>query len=98
LVILAHSHLGHTPGIQASHTGLDFQVQSAIEAFDALKSFYTPSAKIVLVGHSVGSWVCTQVLKARPSDTTDAFFLFPTIAQIRSTPNGRKLSVGIFVP
>lgn len=83
-VILAHSFLGHTPGTVANETGLASQVEGAIEALDALRSHYGPDAKTVLIGHSVGAWVCTQVFASRPTDVTECFLLFPTISRIGS--------------
>ena len=68
LAIFAHSHLGHAPDFPAhpNGAGLQSQVASAIEAFDAAKA-YGSDTKVVLVGHSVGAWICTQV-KISPND------------------------------
>jgi alpha-beta hydrolase superfamily lysophospholipase len=56
-----------------------------------------PDTKFVLVGHSVGSFICTEVLKARPNhNITRLFALFPTLQHIAKTPNGVALSVSIF--
>lgn len=65
LAILAHAHIDHTPGVYNDTTphsrhSLDSQVQSAIEAFDALASEFAP-ARVMIIGHSVGSWVALQV-------------------------------------
>lgn len=101
LAILAHAHLNHTPlpssHLNAADHSLTAQVQSAIEAFDALRSEFGNNTKLILVGHSVGSWISTQVLKARKDAVAGAFLLFPTISHIGNTPNGRKLS-RIFTP
>ncbi|EAU92717.2 hypothetical protein CC1G_01762 [Coprinopsis cinerea okayama7 len=93
LAILAHAHIGHTPGVGSAKSdhGLTSQVQSAIEAFDALQSAYPADTKIVLIGHSVGSWICSQVLKARTENVHAVFLLFPTLSYIGDTPNGRRL-------
>ena len=65
LAILAHAHLNHTPlsspHLNAIDHSLTSQVQSAIEAFDALRSEFGNNTKLILVGHSVGSWISTQV-------------------------------------
>ncbi|KAL0951434.1 hypothetical protein HGRIS_008127 [Hohenbuehelia grisea] len=96
LAILAHSHIGHTPGVargdSIEYFTLPFQVKSALEAFDAVKSTYGRETSVVLIGHSVGSWVALQILKARGLEVTGLFLLFPTISHIASTPNGRSLS------
>lgn len=67
LGILAHSHLGHAPGvidqpvfIHPDSVGLPTQLKSAIEALDAVKQTLRPK-HIVLVGHSLGGWLCLQV-------------------------------------
>lgn len=67
LAILAHSHLAHTPKAidqpvftNPSSIGLPAQLRSAIEALDAVKQTLQPK-NIVLVGHSLGGWLCLQV-------------------------------------
>ena len=67
LAILAHSLLGHMPKVidqsvftNPSSVGLPAQLKSAIEALDAVKQTLQPK-KIVLVGHSLGGWLCSQV-------------------------------------
>jgi hypothetical protein len=65
MAIFAHSHIGHTPGVGGKLTSKQFalacQVESAIQAFDAVKKTFGAHVKIVLAGHSVGAWVTTQV-------------------------------------
>lgn len=67
LAVLAQAHLGHSPTASqdnaykdASDIGLTAQVQSAIEAVDAIRSSFEKS-KVVVVGHSMGSWITLQV-------------------------------------
>ncbi|KAJ6519647.1 hypothetical protein C8R45DRAFT_952225 [Mycena sanguinolenta] len=91
LAIFAHAHLGHTPNIPTHEYGLSAQVESAIEAVDAIRVTFG-TTKIVLSGHSVGAWVALQVLKARPSDIFQLQLLCPTLSHIADTPNGRRLS------
>ena len=71
LAILAHSHLAHTPKVldqpvftNPSSVGLSAQLESAIEALDAVKQTLQPK-NIVLVGHSLGGWLCLQVRPPR---------------------------------
>ncbi|KAK7059155.1 hypothetical protein VNI00_001782 [Paramarasmius palmivorus] len=93
LAILAHSYINHTPElttVTAEH-GLTAQVQAAVEAFDAIKQNYS-SAKVILIGHSIGTWVSLEVLKARPNDVYAVHLICPTISHIAKTPNGRRLS------
>ncbi|KAF9015551.1 hypothetical protein BDQ17DRAFT_1229560 [Cyathus striatus] len=104
LAILAHSHIYHTPGVMREpearmhnrHSGLTYQVQSAIEAFDALKTNLPNQTKIVVIGHSVGAWISLQViLRCRGDAISALFLLFPTISNIAQTPNGKRLSANI---
>ncbi|ESK98064.1 hypothetical protein Moror_441 [Moniliophthora roreri MCA 2997] len=93
LAILAHAYINHTPEFTtatAQH-GLTAQVQAAIETLDAVKKSYG-SAKIILIGHSIGTWVSLQVVKARPDDVDAIQLICPTISHIAKTPNGRRLS------
>jgi pimeloyl-ACP methyl ester carboxylesterase len=67
LAILAHSHLAHTPKVldqpvftNPGSIGLLVQLKSAIEALDAIKQTLRPK-NIVLIGHSLGGWLCLQV-------------------------------------
>ncbi|KAJ7071199.1 hypothetical protein C8F01DRAFT_1109516 [Mycena amicta] len=90
LAIFAHAHLAHTPGYYCKDHSLAAQVQSAIEALDAIRK--STQAKVILAGHSVGAWISLQVLKARPDDICQVQLLFPTITHIAQTPNGRRLS------
>ncbi|KAH7930549.1 hypothetical protein BV22DRAFT_1000347 [Leucogyrophana mollusca] len=106
LAILSHSHIGHTPALQVQQSrdgntpqcGLPFQVQNALRIFDAVKSSFGLDTNVILAGHSVGAWIALQVLKARPESVSGIFLLFPTIADIAMTPNGRKLSWAFVSP
>jgi pimeloyl-ACP methyl ester carboxylesterase len=95
LAILAKAQIGHTPGFEApaSSCSLAAQVQSASEVFYAVSSTFGPQASIVLAGHSVGAYICTQLLKLEQAPAIVAvFLLFPTICYIRDTPNGGRLA------
>ncbi|TRM65957.1 hypothetical protein BD626DRAFT_546363 [Schizophyllum amplum] len=91
--VLAHSHIGHTPGFASSTStsrcGLSFQIQSATDAIDLLKLQFR---RVVIIGHSVGCYISLQALKQRPADIDGLFLLFPTVCHIADTPNGRTLS------
>ncbi|KAG6830295.1 hypothetical protein H0H92_001373 [Tricholoma furcatifolium] len=97
LAIFARSHVGQTAGIDddapsTSQSALTVQVETSVEAFDALHTTFGEDTRIVLVGHSIGGWLSLQVLKARPAKVTGVFLLFPTLSHMRTTPNGQKLS------
>ncbi|KAF8498005.1 hypothetical protein JB92DRAFT_2817469 [Gautieria morchelliformis] len=92
LAILAHAHLGHTPHVKVLKTmSLLHQVEAVLETFDEIRACW-PDIKVIIVGHSVGSWIATQVLQRRSNDVDALFLLFPTISNIAQTPNGRQLS------
>ncbi|GAA5937194.1 bifunctional triacylglycerol lipase/ester hydrolase [Sporobolomyces koalae] len=80
---------GFKPHEQAT---LEEQVDSKIEFVDQLASKYGKDVKIMIMGHSIGSWICLQMLKQRPNLISSAHLLFPTISSMSLTPNGRKLS------
>lgn len=63
LNILGHALVGHTPGFDTKDldyavASLPAQVEHALELVDAATRDYD---HIVIVGHSVGSWITTQV-------------------------------------
>ncbi|GAA6024185.1 hypothetical protein JCM11491_006673 [Sporobolomyces phaffii] len=100
--IYAVGHLGHS--LQAEKEGmvkgfkpsqqatLEEQVESKLEFVDELRGKYGQDVKIMAMGHSIGSWICLQMLKQRPQLVASAHLLFPTISSMSLTPNGRKLS------
>lgn len=67
LAILARSLIGHSPHVSPAPLhccSLEAQVEGVIEVIDSVVGAFGSVAKLVLIGHSVGSWV---VLQARPS-------------------------------
>lgn len=78
LAILAQGHLNHTPlpepEFNASEYGLAAQVQSALEAFDALKAEFGREIKVFLIGHSVGAWISSQVSSSRTARSPHVAF------------------------
>ncbi|KAH8099378.1 hypothetical protein BXZ70DRAFT_974301 [Cristinia sonorae] len=96
LPIVACGLVGHTSGIDdkrpfddPSSVCLSAQVEHLVDLVDAAGSIYN---NIVIMGHSIGSWLSLQLLKARPNLVGYTFLLFPTIAHIASTPAGQTLS------
>ncbi|EJD45807.1 hypothetical protein AURDEDRAFT_114075 [Auricularia subglabra TFB-10046 SS5] len=90
--ILAHAHLGHTPkGPQSTTIGLLEQLDALLQVVDACSTH--GYERVTLIGHSVGAWLAVQTMKQRLSNVDRVFTLFPTISQIASTPNGRRLSL-----
>ncbi|KAF9056550.1 hypothetical protein BJ165DRAFT_1434489 [Panaeolus papilionaceus] len=102
IVILAHSHLDHSPNVPNPSDGylpsesLAVQIQASFNVLEALHS-YAEGAKVLVFGHSVGSWIALEVFKRAEKKVSALFLLTPTISYIGSTPNGRKLT-RIFSP
>lgn len=76
--------------------GLDEQVAHKVAFVRGLLE-RRPGARLVLAGHSVGAHICLRVMDALgPAEVrrsvAHACLLFPTVAQIRDTPNGRSMS------
>ncbi|KAF8977032.1 hypothetical protein BGZ46_007706 [Entomortierella lignicola] len=94
--IFGASHLGHSAGSHVTDTSklftLEDQVENKIAIVDKLREMYPVGTRFILAGHSMGTWLALQVLKARPNHGIERLFqLFPTIHRIADTPNGRKL-------
>lgn len=75
------------------------QLRHKIAVLDAVNRAYNPQGfeqrktKVVLVGHSIGAWIATEVMKARPESVDGMHLLFPTLAWIGRTGNARKLGM-----
>jgi len=94
--ILAHTHVGYSTNSKTwpkdDHVGLVSQVAALVEVVDTIQKEYGYKTKIILAGHSMGSWLSLQVLKARPDVISSMLLLFPSISNIAGTPNGISLS------
>jgi len=68
---------------------------------DKIRSIYpvntknAKGVKLLLVGHSVGSYIALECLKLRPTQIDSVHALFPTISWISKTPNARRLKVSL---
>ncbi|EGU12952.1 hypothetical protein RTG_00993 [Rhodotorula toruloides ATCC 204091] len=99
----ALGHLRHTPGYKEEQgyrpqdqATLDEQVDAKISFVEELAREYKlgqeGSPKLVILGHSIGSWIGMQVLKRVPQHVFALHMLFPTISHMAQTPNGKRLS------
>ncbi|CAG8469360.1 12820_t:CDS:2 [Ambispora gerdemannii] len=100
--IVGVSHLGHSHGPHHDSLiklwSLQDQINHKIKFFDILcekfaidegdKKIYP---RFILCGHSMGAYICSQVLKARPDHIEQAYLLFPTLQHIAKTPNGTQM-------
>jgi pimeloyl-ACP methyl ester carboxylesterase len=86
IAILAQAHIGLAPELPpppiSGPVTLQMSVDSAIDALDNLAAQYGSKTKYILVGHSLGTWISTLVLKARPNLVSSVLMLFPTISNI----------------
>ncbi|KAI9030027.1 hypothetical protein CLU79DRAFT_733745 [Phycomyces nitens] len=98
LEIYGVSHLGHSVGhhteipnkLQKSEPySLQDQIDHKIACFDEICAKNPPNTHYMLMGHSMGSYVCAEVLKARQTANIGRLIaLFPTLREIALTPNG----------
>lgn len=68
------------------------QVVRKIAYVDEIRATYPDEVKLVLIGHSVGAYICQEIVKARSGDIEAVYGLFPTVADIAISPNGLRLS------
>ncbi len=95
MAILAHSHIGHDARLATPEDALALQdqVEATCATLDQVREAFPEPVPIILMGHSIGSWICMQVTKARSDAVHTMFALFPTVSNIKNTPNGMRLSV-----
>ncbi|KAI5477341.1 hypothetical protein MNV49_006483 [Pseudohyphozyma bogoriensis] len=105
----AVGHLAHSPSATPRKRTpppeqLQAQVKHKVEWIDGLaksEDFGLPGSgkntRLVLVGHSIGAWISLKVLEQRPDLITSVNLLFPTISDMSTAPNGRRLSL-LFSP
>ncbi|ORY95012.1 hypothetical protein BCR43DRAFT_565208 [Syncephalastrum racemosum] len=90
LEIYGVSHLGHAPP-QDKLYSLQDQIDHKLDCLDALHAEHHES--VILMGHSIGSYIAAEVLKHRPQyNITRLLALFPTLREIALTPNGVSIS------
>jgi len=99
--ILCTSHVGGDPRLPGPATPLDLteHLETKIETVQALRAALNawaqekcaPTPKLTLMGHSVGGWLVTEVM--RQIDVDAGYLLFPTLGWIANSPNGWKLWV-----
>ncbi|RKP11730.1 hypothetical protein BJ684DRAFT_21690, partial [Piptocephalis cylindrospora] len=92
--LFAVAHLGHSNShLSLPRTGhvftLDDQVDHKIELVDSLSKAY-PRSKLILIGHSIGTYLALNTLKVREEKIFRVYGLFPTIDNILDTPNGHS--------
>ncbi|KAI8097458.1 uncharacterized protein BX664DRAFT_326428 [Halteromyces radiatus] len=97
LEIIGVSHLGHSIGHHTSTVnrvyGLQEQIDHKIACFDQLRKENESDTQYILMGHSVGSYICAEVLKKRQHhNITRLIALFPTLREIALTPNGVNIT------
>jgi pimeloyl-ACP methyl ester carboxylesterase len=101
--IYAVGHLGHTTAHaprafrSKGMPDLQDQVQHKIGFIDEIKELHNigdspDQARLILLSHSIGSWISLRIMKARPELVHAAHLLFPTVSHMKTTPNGKRLT------
>ncbi|CAI2164598.1 16090_t:CDS:2 [Funneliformis geosporum] len=95
--MLGHSHGPHNPSLKNLYS-LQDQIDHKIQCVDKLRSQFTSQEdgkqpKFIICGHSIGAYVGSQVLKARPNHGIENIYaLFPTLQNMVKTPNGMMMN------
>ncbi|KAG9307645.1 hypothetical protein G9A89_023210 [Geosiphon pyriformis] len=88
--------LSSSPNDQKLYTLKD-QIGHKIKCLDKLREKFTTSEdergpRFILCGHSIGAFICSEILRARPNHGIEQIYaLHPTLQHIANTPNGKKL-------
>ncbi|CAG8524732.1 438_t:CDS:2 [Acaulospora morrowiae] len=92
---IGHSHEPQDKNLETLYS-LQDQIDHKIQCFDELREKFSRNnlpPKVILCGHSIGAYICSQVLKARPNHgIINVYSLFPTLQHMRKTPNGVMLN------
>lgn len=57
-----------------------------------IEKFVPDDVKLHLIGHSIGSKICLELVKQfKTKHNAAAYLLFPTLERMAETPSGRKL-------
>jgi len=99
--ILCTSHVGGDMRIRGPARPLDLlqNLETKVECTEAIRKSLiawaeeagTPEPKLVLMGHSIGAWLCVEVMKRVKIQI--GYLLFPTLGWISNTYNGYRLWV-----
>ncbi|KAJ3261466.1 hypothetical protein HDU77_000839 [Chytriomyces hyalinus] len=68
------------------------QMDHKICLFDHIVSLYPAETRFILAGHSIGSYMALEVLKARSDRISQVVLLFPTITEIAASKKGQIVS------
>ncbi|XP_013912563.1 PREDICTED: lipid droplet-associated hydrolase [Thamnophis sirtalis] len=70
--------------------GLQGQVEHKLKF---LRKYVPKDVKLVLIGHSIGSYIALKIMKQSPEpEILRSILLFPTIERMAQTPNGKLLT------
>lgn len=97
------AHAGHVLAPQNKKTDVTLEDPNAQEIEDIyglrgqiehkisfLRTQVPKDVKLILIGHSIGSYMVLQILKCVPElPVVHAFLLFPTIERMAESPNGK---------
>ncbi|XP_044513482.1 lipid droplet-associated hydrolase-like isoform X2 [Gracilinanus agilis] len=87
LVLIVPGNLDSCPGTTDDVLGLKGQVEHKLTF---LRQYVPSPLKLVLVGHSIGTYILLEMMKRAPElPVLRAFLLFPTIERMAKSPNGK---------
>ena len=74
----------------------DFLVyRTNLTNFICSETKFSDEKKLVLIGHSIGAWICTDLMRQfqeiEQSKIRAVVCLFPTLMHIGKSPNGQSL-------
>ncbi|KAJ3191282.1 hypothetical protein HK101_007911 [Irineochytrium annulatum] len=95
--VVGVQHPGHSASLRPTRSPLSLaeQVKHKVAVMDMLREKYPrANTTFFLAGHSIGAYMCLQVLRHRPDlPIRKCYALFPTLRDIASTPRGRSVSI-----
>ncbi|CAF1114499.1 unnamed protein product [Rotaria sordida] len=86
--ILIISQAGHSPPLKYCFT-LNEQIEHKIKTIEKLLSI-NPNHRLILIGHSIGSYMVLNMLEKFQNQFDRAFFLFPTIERMSESNAGKR--------
>eukprot|EP01080_Neovahlkampfia_damariscottae_P004916 gene4916-8504_t len=89
---LGHSYDNKVDKLYSIHEQLEHKVE-----FIKFLIQKNPTISIHLVGHSIGSWICLELLNRNTDNLKQFFGLFPTISHLNLSKNGQNflLKMGV---
>lgn len=101
LEIVTTNHIGFNAcdgRLDSQYIDLSAQIAHKIDLLDGIVLGRNDGVPIYIAGHSVGAYIATKVLQARPEHIKHAYLLFPTLSHIARSQRGRVATLALQVP